>query len=383
MTALANAYTAEHEMFRDTARRFFEKEVKPFHAQWEEDGIVPKELWRKAGAQGLLCMSVPEEYGGVGGDFLYSAIAIEEQGRIGASGPGFSLHTDITTPYFMAYASEEQKKHWLPKMVSGEVITAIAMTEPGTGSDLQAVKTTAVKDGNELVINGSKTFITNGQNADLIIVVCKTDPKAGAKGTSLVLVEADREGFKRGRNLEKIGLKAQDTSELFFDNVRVPTTNMLGADGMGFVQLMQMLPQERLVVAIQAVAAMELALAETIKYVRERKAFGKSILDFQNTRFKLAELKTKAHIARVFVDDCTAKHLKGELDVPTAAMAKYWTSDLQCSLIDECLQLFGGYGYTVEYPISRFYTDARIQRIYGGSSEIMRELVARSILGRG
>ena len=379
MTALANAYTAEHEMFRDTARRFFEKEVKPFHAQWEEDGIVPKELWRKAGAQGLLCMSVPEEYGGVGGDFLYSAIAIEEQGRIGASGPGFSLHTDITTPYFMAYASEEQKKHWLPKMVSGEVITAIAMTEPGTGSDLQAVKTTAVKDGNELVINGSKTFITNGQNADLIIVVCKTDPKAGAKGTSLVLVEADREGFKRGRNLEKIGLKAQDTSELFFDNVRVPTTNMLGADGMGFVQLMQMLPQERLVVAIQAVAAMELALAETIKYVRERKAFGKSILDFQNARFKLAELKTKAHIARVFVDDCTAKHLKGELDVPTAAMAKYWTSDLQCSLIDECLQLFGGYGYMWEYPIARLYADARVQKIYAGTNEIMKELIGRTL----
>ena len=379
MTALANAYTAEHQMFRETARRFFEKEVQPFHAQWEEDGIVPKEVWRKAGAQGLLCMSVPEEYGGVGGDFLYSAIAIEEQGRVGASGPGFSLHTDITTPYFLAYASEEQKKHWLPKMVSGEVITAIAMTEPGTGSDLQSVKTTAVKDGNELVINGSKTFITNGQNADLIIVVCKTDPKAGAKGTSLVLVEAEREGFKRGRNLEKIGLKAQDTSELFFDNVRVPTTNMLGADGMGFVQLMQMLPQERLVVAIQAVAAMELALAETIKYTRERKAFGKSIIDFQNTRFKLAELKTKAHIARVFVDDCTAKHLKGELDVPTAAMAKYWTSDLQCSLIDECLQLFGGYGYMWEYPIARLYADARVQKIYAGTNEIMKELIGRTL----
>ncbi|MGE0659284.1 MAG: acyl-CoA dehydrogenase family protein [Reyranellaceae bacterium] len=379
MTALANAYTAEHQMFRETARRFFEKEVQPFHAKWEEDGIVPKEVWRKAGAQGLLCMSVPEEYGGVGGDFLYSAIAIEEQGRVGASGPGFSLHTDITTPYFLAYASEEQKKHWLPKMVSGEVITAIAMTEPGTGSDLQSVKTTAVKDGNELVINGSKTFITNGQNADLIIVVCKTDPKAGAKGTSLVLVEAEREGFKRGRNLEKIGLKAQDTSELFFDNVRVPTTNMLGADGMGFVQLMQMLPQERLVVAIQAVAAMELALAETIKYTRERKAFGKSIIDFQNTRFKLAELKTKAHIARVFVDDCTAKHLKGELDVPTAAMAKYWTSDLQCSLIDECLQLFGGYGYMWEYPIARLYADARVQKIYAGTNEIMKELIGRTL----
>ncbi|MDF3075024.1 MAG: acyl-CoA dehydrogenase [Alphaproteobacteria bacterium] len=379
MTALAKLYTDEHEMFRTTARRFFEKEVKPFHAQWEEEGIVPKALWRKAGEHGLLCMSVPEEYGGVGGDFLYSAIAIEEQGRIGASGPGFSLHTDITTPYFMAYASEEQKKHWLPKMVSGEVITAIAMTEPGTGSDLQSVKTTAVKDGNELVINGSKTFITNGQNADLIIVVCKTDPKGGAKGTSLVLVEADRDGFRRGRNLDKIGLKAQDTSELFFDNVRVPTTNMLGADGMGFVQLMQMLPQERLVVAIQAVAAMELALAETIKYTRERKAFGKSILDFQNTRFKLAELKAEATVARVFVDECTARHLRGELDVPTAAMAKLWTTELQCKLIDECLQLFGGYGYMWEYPIARLYADARVQKIYAGTNEIMKELISRTL----
>ncbi len=279
----------------------------------------------------------------------------------------------------MAYASEEQKKYWLPKMVSGEVITAIAMTEPGTGSDLQSVKTTAVKDGNELVINGSKTFITNGQNADLIIVVCKTDPKAGAKGTSLVLVEADRDGFRRGRNLDKIGLKAQDTSELFFDNVRVPTTNMLGADGMGFVQLMQMLPQERLVVAIQAVAAMELALDETIKYTRDRKAFGKSIIDFQNTRFKLAELKTQATVARVFVDDCTAKHLKRELEVPTAAMAKLWTTDLQCRLIDECLQLFGGYGYMWEYPIARLYADARVQKIYAGTNEIMKELIGRTL----
>ncbi len=379
MTALAKLYTEEHEMFRTTARRFFEKEVKPHHAQWEEDGIVPKELWRKAGEQGLLCMSVPEEYGGPGGDFLYSAIAIEEQGRIGASGPGFSLHTDITTPYFLAYASEEQKQHWLPKMVSGEVITAIAMTEPGTGSDLQSVRTTAVKDGNELVINGSKTFITNGQNADLIIVVCKTDPKGGAKGTSLVLVEADRDGFRRGRNLDKIGLKAQDTSELFFDNVRVPTANMLGADGMGFVQLMQMLPQERLVVAIQAIAAMEMALDETIKYTRERKAFGKSIIDFQNTRFKLAELKTQATVARVFVDECVARHLRKELDVPTAAMAKLWTTDLQCKLIDECLQLFGGYGYMWEYPIARLYADARVQKIYAGTNEIMKELIGRTL----
>jgi acyl-CoA dehydrogenase len=379
VTALASLYTSEHQMFRETARRFFEKEVKPHHAKWEEQGIVPRELWRKAGEQGLLCMNVPEQYGGPGGDFLYSVIAIEEQGRIGASGPGFSLHTDITTPYFMAYASEEQKQEWLPKMVSGEVITAIAMTEPGTGSDLQAVKTTAIKDGNELVINGSKTFITNGQNADLIIVVCKTDPKGGAKGTSLVLVEADRDGFRRGRNLEKIGLKAQDTSELFFDNVRVPTANMLGADGMGFVQLMQMLPQERLVVGVQAIAAMELALDETIKYTKERKAFGKSIIDFQNTRFKLAEIKTQVNVARVFVDECVARHLKGELDVATAAMCKMWTTDLQCKVIDECLQFFGGYGYMWEYPIARLYADARVQKIYAGTNEIMKELISRSL----
>ena len=379
MTALASLYTSEHKMFRESARRFFEKEVKPYHAKWEEEGIVPKALWRKAGEQGLLCMSVPEQYGGVGGDFLYSVIAIEEQGRIGASGPGFSLHTDITTPYFMAYASEEQKQEWLPKMISGEAITAIAMTEPGTGSDLQAVKTTAVKDGNELVINGAKTFITNGQNADVVIVVCKTDPKGGAKGTSLVLVETNREGFRRGRNLEKIGLKAQDTSELFFDNVRVPTTNMLGADGMGFVQLMQMLPQERLVVGVQAVAAMELALDETIKYTKDRKAFGKSIIDFQNTKFKLAEIKTQVNVARVFVDECVARHLKGELDVTTAAMCKMWTTDLQCKVIDECLQFFGGYGYMWEYPIARLYADARVQKIYAGTNEIMKELISRSL----
>ena len=379
MTALANAYTDEHRIFRSSARRFFEKEVQPFHAQWEEEGIVPKALWRKAGEQGLLCMSVPEEYGGVGGDFLYSVIAIEEQGRIGASGPGFSLHTDIATPYFMAYASEEQKKHWLPRMVSGEVITAIAMTEPGTGSDLQSVRTTAIRDGNELVVNGAKTFITNGQNADVIIVVCKTDPKGGAKGTSLVLVEADRDGFRRGRNLEKIGLKAQDTSELFFDNVRVPTANMLGGEGMGFVQLMQMLPQERLVVAVQAIAAMGLALAETGKYTRGRQAFGQSIPDFPATRFKLAEIKTEVHVARVFVDDCVARHLRGELDVPTAAMAKLWTTDLQCKVIDECLQLFGGYGYMWEYPIARLYADARVQKIYAGTNEIMKELIGRTL----
>ena len=360
MTALAALYTPEHQMFRETCRRFFEKEVMPFHMKWEEEGIVPRDLWRKAGQQGLLGMTMPEEYGGAGADFLYSAIMIEEQGRALATGPSFSLHNDIVVPYLLHYGSEEQKKKWIPKACAGELVTAIAMTEPGTGSDLQSVKTNAVMDGNHWVINGSKTFISNGQLADLVIVVAKTDAKLGAKGTSLIVVERGAEGFTRGRNLEKIGMKAQDTSELF-------------------IQLMQQLPQERLVIAIQAVAAIEAALEHTLAYVKERKAFGKAIIDFQNTRFKLAELKTKAKIARVFVDDCIAKHMKGELDVATAAMAKYWTTDLQCELIDECLQFHGGYGYMWEFPIARLYADARVQKIYGGTNEIMKELIGRTL----
>ena len=379
MTALAAHYTPEHQMFRETCRRFFEKEVTPFHMQWEQDGIVPRELWHKAGAQGMLCMNLPVEYGGAGADFLYNAILIEEQGRAVASGPAFSLHNDVVVPYLWHYGTAEQKKKWLPKVCSGEIVTAIAMTEPGTGSDLQSVKTTAVMDGNHWVINGSKTFISNGQLADLVIVVAKTDPKLGAKGTSLIVVETDAAGFKRGRNLEKIGMKAQDTSELFFDNVRVPADNLLGGTGMGFGQLMQQLPQERLLIAIQAIAAIEAALDHTLAYVKERKAFGKAILDFQNTRFRMAELKTQAHIARVFVDDCIARHLKGELDVATAAMAKYWTTDLQGEVIDQCLQFHGGYGYMWEYPIARLYADARVQRIYGGANEIMKELIGRTL----
>jgi len=383
VSVLAAHYTPEHRMFRDTCRRFFEKEVTPFHLKWEEDGVVPRELWRKAGQQGLLGMTMPEEYGGAGGDFLYSAILIEEQGRAIASGPAFSLHNDIVVPYLLHYAGEEQKKKWIPKACSGELVTAIAMTEPGTGSDLQAVKTSAVMDGNHWVINGSKTFISNGQLADLVIVVAKTDPRLGAKGTSLIAVETNTEGFKRGRNLEKIGMKAQDTSELFFDNVRVPADNLLGGQsmgtGMGFAQLMQQLPQERLVIAIQAIAAIEAAMEHTLAYVKERKAFGKQIIDFQNTRFKLAELKTRALVARTFVDDCVAKHLRRELDVATAAMAKYHTTELQCVLIDECLQFFGGYGYMWEYPIARLYADARVQKIYGGTNEIMKELIGRTL----
>jgi len=372
-------FDEDQEIFRESVRRFVEQEVAPHHAQWEKDGVVPRELWAKAGAAGLLGATVPEEYGGPGADFRYNAIVAEELARCGYSGPGFTLHSDIAVPYVVHYGSEEQKRELLPKMVSGECITAIAMTEPGTGSDLQGVKTTAVLDGNEYLINGSKTFITNGQNADVVIVVAKTDPSKGAKGTSLILVEGNREGFTRGRNLEKLGMKAQDTSELFFDDVRVPTSNCLGEEGQGFVYLMQDLPQERLSVAVNAVAACEGALQWTIDYTRERQAFGKAIADFQNTKFKLAELKTEITIARVFVDHCLKLHIDGGLDSDTAAMAKYWTTDLQGKVMDECLQLHGGYGFMWEYPIARAYADARVQRIYAGTNEIMKELISRSL----
>ena len=372
-------FTSEHNTFREATRRFIAQEIVPHHPDWEKAGIVPREVWQKAGELGLLCCTVPEEYGGPNGDFLHSTIVIEELAKAGASGPGFSLQTDIVTPYLLHYGSEEQKKHWLPKMASGEVITAIAMTEPGTGSDLQSVKTSAIKTGNELTINGQKTFITNGHNADLIIVVAKTDPDQGASGTTLVLVESDREGFSRGRNLEKTGLKAQDTSELFFDNVKVPRTNILGEEGGGFKQLMQELPQERLVIAIGAVASCEAALEWTIEYTRQRKAFGKSVAEFQNTRFKLAEIKTDITAARAFLDTCLELHTKGELDSTTGAMIKLWTTEIQSRVLDDCVQLHGGYGYMWEYPIARAWADARIQRIYGGTSEIMKELISRDL----
>jgi acyl-CoA dehydrogenase len=372
-------FDEDHDIFRQSARKFMEREVVPHHERWEKQGQVDREAWAKAGQAGLLCPNLPEEYGGPGADFLYSAIIIEELAYVGATGPGFSLHSDIVAPYILHHGSEDLKRKWLPKFVSGETIGAIAMTEPGTGSDLQGVKTTAVKDGNHLVINGSKTFITNGQLADLVVVVTKTDEQAGAKGISLVLVETDREGFSRGRNLDKIGLKAQDTSELFFDDVKVPATNMLGDEGQGFAYLMQELPQERLQVSIAAVAACEAALKWTIEYTKERQAFGKPIAEFQNSRFKLAEMKTESRIARVFLDDCLTKHTNGGLDVETAAMAKWWTTDLQCKVIDQCLQLFGGYGYMWEYPIARAYADARVQRIYAGTNEIMKELIGRGL----
>ncbi len=372
-------FSHEHEQFRESVRKFFEQEAVPFHAQWEKDGHIDRALWNKAGEAGMLCSHIPEEYGGMSADFLYSAVVIEEQARLGLSGVGFSLHSDIVAPYILHYGTEEQKHKYLPKLVSGELVTAIAMTEPGTGSDLQGVKTTAVLDGDEYVINGSKTFITNGYLADLVIVVAKTDAKAGAKGISLFLVEANTPGFAKGKRLEKVGMKAQDTSELFFQDVRVPKENLLGKEGMGFVYLMQELPQERLTVGLLAITSAEAALEWTKDYTRERKAFGRPVADFQNTRFKLAEMATEIQIGRVFVDRCLELHLQKKLDVPTAAMLKYWSTDLQCKVIDECVQLHGGYGYMLEYPIARAWADSRVQRIYAGTNEIMKEIISRAL----
>ena len=368
-------------MLYDMAVRFLSEQIAPRYEEFEKAESFDRESWLKAGAAGLLCASMPEEYGGAGGSFAHESAIIEAIGHVGVDGFGIALHNAIVAPYILHYGSEEQKRRWLPKLASGELIGAIAMTEPGAGSDLQGVKTRAEKDGNQYRINGSKTFITNGQLANLVIVVAKTDPSQGAKGTSLIVVETDEvEGFERGRNLDKIGLKSNDTSELFFNDVRVPTSNLLGPEeGQGFVQLMQQLPQERLLIGTQAIAMIERALAVTIDYVKERKAFGKAIIEFQNTQFKLAELKTEATIGRVFYDTCVARHLAGGLDPSTASMAKYWLTDLQGKVVDECLQLFGGYGYMNEYPIARMYRDARVQRIYGGTNEIMKLLIARSL----
>ena len=379
MTATAALYREEHQLFRDTVRRFVAEEIAPHHARWEKEGKIDRATWLAAGRAGLLLTNIPTEYGGGGADFLTSVIMIEEFMRHIYSGPGFRLHSDIVAPYILHHGTEEQKRTWLPRMATGEIVTAIAMTEPGTGSDLQGIRTTAVKDGDHYVINGQKTFITNGQLADLIIVACKTDQSAGAKGVSLILVEAAREGFSRGRNLDKIGMKAQDTSELFFADVRVPVTNLMGQEGRGFAYLMTELPQERLLVGITAVAVMEAALEWTLAYTRERKAFGRPLADFQNSRFKLAEVKTEITVARTFLDDCIAKHMRGELDVPTAAMVKWWLSELEGKVVDTCLQLHGGYGYMTEYPIARAYADARVHRIYAGSNEIMKEIIGRSL----
>lgn len=374
-------FNSDHDAFRDMVRKFFDKEAAPYHAQWEEDGQVSRDLWLKAGENGLLCPTVGEQYGGPAADYLYSVIVMEEISRAGLTGIGFGLHTDIVAVYIEHFGSEEMKQRILPKMVSGEMIGAIAMTEPGAGSDLQGVKTTAVDKGDHYVLNGSKTFITNGQMADVVIVVAKTDPTQGAKGISLLLVERGMEGFERGRNLHKVGMKAQDTSELFFNDVKVPKANLIGQEGMGFIYLMKELPQERLGIAINGIAMAEGAFELTLNYVKDRKAFGKRIADFQNTQFKLAELHTKMEVGRTYVDRCLELHLKGQLDVPTAAAAKYFITDLQNDIINECVQLHGGYGYMWEYPIARMWADARVQCIYGGTNEIMKTIIGRALLG--
>lgn len=376
-------FDESHNLFRETAARFVDDHIAPHHAQWERDGQISREAWTKAGDAGLLCTSVPEAYGGPGADFLYGTIVMEELSRIGATGPGFGLHSDIVCPYIIHYGTEEQKREWLPKMVSGEAIGAIAMTEPAAGSDLQGIKTRARTEDDHLVINGQKVFITNGQMCDFVILACKTNPEEGARGVSLVIVETNREGFRRGRNLEKIGWKAQDTSELFFDDVRVPQTNLLGTEGGGFGQLMEQLAQERLIQAIKCTATLEAALDWTVEYVQDRKAFGRSIAAFQNTRFSLANVKSQTTMLRVFVDRCIEVHLNGELDAVDAAMAKMLSAEMMCELLDDCLQLFGGYGYMWEYPIARAWADARMSRIAGGTGEIMREIIGRSLVGKG
>jgi len=377
-------YQPDHQAFADSFRRFIDKEVVPFHDQWEDQGYVAREVWNAAGANGFLCMSLPEEYGGAGADKLYSVAQMEELARAGTTGIGFGLHIEIVAPYILHYGTEAQKQKYLPQMATGAMVGAIAMSEPAAGSDLQGIKTTAIKsaDGSHYVLNGSKTFITNGWHADLVIVVAKTDPAAGAKGTSLFLVERDMPGFEKGQRLKKMGMKAQDTSELFFNDVKVPVDNLLGGpamEGRGFICLMEQLPWERLQIAITAVAAAQAAIDWTVDYVKQRKVFGQSVASFQNTRHTLAELQTQVQVARVFVDKCCELIVREQLDTETASMAKYWTTDLQCKVMDECVQLFGGYGYMWEYPITRAYADARVQRIYGGTNEIMKEVIARGM----
>ena len=374
----------ELHIMRDAVAKFLEKEFVPCMEKWEKQGFLDRDAWLKAGEAGLLCASIPAQYGGGGGNFKHEMVLVEELSYANITGFGNGVHSGIVAHYINSYGTQEQKEKWLPKMASGEIVSAIAMTEPGTGSDLQSVKTTAMRDGDHYVLNGQKTFLTNGMTANLICIVAKTDPSETAKGISLIVVETEtvegEGGFSRGRNLEKLGLKAQDTAEIFFDNTRVPVNNLLGTvEGKGFVQLMEQLPQERLIIAVGACAAIEKALRLTSDYVKERKAFGKRILDFQNTQFKLAERFTEAKLARVFVDDCAMKLAEGKLDNATADMAKWWTTQQQNEIVDECLQFFGGYGYMMEYPIARMYADSRIQKIYGGSNEIMKLLIAREI----
>ncbi|WP_078084945.1 acyl-CoA dehydrogenase family protein [Microbulbifer mangrovi] len=374
-------FQPEHEEFRRMVKRFLEAEVTPHHERWEEQQHVDRELWYRAGELGLLCMTIPEEYGGIGGDRVYSAILMEEQSYAGATGPGFTVHSDIVANYIYNFGTEAQKKQWLPRMASGEAVGAVAMSEPGTGSDLQAITTRAEKDGDDYVINGSKIFITNGYLADIVVVVAKTGNSGdGAKDTSLILVEADRAGFSKAKPLKKVGMKAQDTCELYFENVRVPQSNLLGeVEGQGFVQLMRELSWERLIIAILSVSGARAALQHTLDYTRDRKVFGQPVANYQNTRFKLAEMKTEIEIGQVFVDRCIEEVLENKLAPEAAAAAKLWTSELLCRVVDEGVQLHGGYGYMLEYPIAKAYIDSRAGRIYGGTNEIMKELIARSL----
>ncbi|WP_277681468.1 acyl-CoA dehydrogenase family protein [Saccharomonospora azurea] len=372
--------TEELDDVRDLARTFCRNELTPYQARWAEQKHIDRRVWEKAGEVGLLALSIPEAYGGGGGTFAHEAVLYEEQARAGDSAWGVTVHNGIVAHYLLAYAAEEKKREWLPKLASGEYVGAIAMTEPGTGSDLQSITTRAVRDGDHYVVNGAKTFITNGGLADLVVVAVKTDPDAGAKGISLLVVETSTPGFRRGRVLDKIGMHGQDTAELFFDDVRVPVGNLLGdAEGQGFVQLMQQLPQERLIIAVTAVAGMESAIDQTIAYTKERTAFGRPVFTFQNTKFTLAEAATEAAVARAFLDQCIERHLRGELDVQGAAMVKLWTTERVNKVVDDCLQLFGGYGYMTEYPIARAWADVRISRIFGGTNEIMKDIISRTL----
>ncbi len=375
-------FAPEHEQFRDSVAAFVASELVPYHAEWEKQQRVPREVWRKAGAAGLLCPDLPEDYGGYGADWLYNVVIIEELAKEGMSGPGFMVHSEMVAPYIKAWGSEEIKREWLPRMVTGEAIGAIAMTEPGAGSDLKELRTRAERIGDHYVVNGQKTYISNGQNCDFILLACKTDPAAGARGVSILFVEADTPGFERGRNLEKIGLKAQDTSELFFSDMRVPVANRLGKEGGGFTMLMTKLAQERLTQAIRSACVCEAAIDWTVSYTCERKAFGGTIADFQNTQFVLAQLAAETTCARVFTDQCIADHLVGELGAVDAAKVKLVVTDLHNKVVNECLQFFGGYGYMLEYPIARAFIDARITRIAGGAAEVMKQIIGRDLFSR-
>jgi len=379
LTFPRSVFREDHDMLRETIRRFLERECKPRQAQWDKDGRVDRETWLKAGREGLLCTTLDPEWGGAGGDFGHAAVIVEEIARSGVSGLGFGLHSDVVAPYIARLGTPAQKQKWLPRCASGEVMLAIAMSEPGAGSDLKAIRTTALRDGDEYVINGAKTFISNGLNCDLVVVVAKTEPELGAKGVSLILVEAYRAGFRKGRKLEKMGQEAADTAELFFDDVRVPISHILGEENKGFAYLMQELAQERLVIALGAAAKMEAMLQETIRYTKERVVFGKPLFDFQNTRFKLAEIKVRTTAVRMMVDQYLSEHLKRKLTVEEAAIAKLFSTEELSKALDELLQLYGGYGYMMEYPITRAYVDTRVYRIYGGTSEVMKELIARNL----